>query len=138
MVILLGNLPTKLNIRKRGAQKIWKGAIKVVSERVLDVSDLETKTKEELIALAQSMGIENGASFADHRREDVISRIVRNYPDQQALMGSGILDTMNDGYGFLRQNGLKPGRGDIYVSQSQVRRFGLRIGDTVSGQVRAP
>ena len=110
----------------------------MVSEQFLDVSELERKSREELVVIAKELGMENGAALTNLRREDVLSRIVHSHPDQQALRGSGILDTMGDGYGFLRHNGLKPGHGDIYVSQSQIRRFGLRSGDTVSGQVRAP
>ena len=112
--------------------------IHVVSEQFLDVSELERKSRDELVAIAKELGMENGAALTNLRREDVLSRIVHSHPDQQALRGSGILDTMGDGYGFLRHNGLKPGHGDIYVSQSQIRRFGLRSGDTVAGQVRAP
>ena len=54
------------------------------------------------------------------------------------LKAGGILSIVSDGYGFLRQNGGQPGAGDVYVSQSQIRRFGLRTGDEVFGQVRPP
>ena len=54
------------------------------------------------------------------------------------IMASGILSIVNDGYGFLKQNGDTPSGGDVYVSQSQIRRFGLRTGDEVAGQVRQP
>ena len=110
----------------------------MVSEHVLDVSELDKKSKEELVAIAQQMGMENGSALIGLRKEEVLTMIVQSYPDQQSLRGSGILETMSDGYGFLRQNGLKSGHGDIYVSQSQIRRFGLRSGDTVGGQVRPP
>ena len=112
--------------------------IQVTTKQTLDVSELERKSMEELVAIAQQMGLENGSALTSLRKEDVVIRIVHTFPDQQRLRGSGILEVMNDGYGFLRHNGLKPGPGDIYVSQSQVRRFGLRSGDTVSGQVRSP
>ena len=110
----------------------------MVSEHVLDVSELDKKSKEELMAIAQQMGMENGSALSSLRKEELLTMIVQSYPDQQSLRGSGILETMSDGYGFLRQNGLKAGHGDIYVSQSQIRRFGLRSGDTVGGQVRSP
>ena len=110
----------------------------MVSEHVLDVSALDKKSKEELMAIAQQMGMENGSALSSLRKEELLTMIVQSYPDQQSLRGSGILETMSDGYGFLRQNGLKSGHGDIYVSQSQIRRFGLRSGDTVGGQVRSP
>ena len=112
--------------------------IQVATKPTLDVSELERKSLEELVAIAQQMGLENGSALTSLRKEDVVIRIVHTFPDQQRLRGSGILEVMNDGYGFLRHNGLKPGPGDIYVSQSQIRRFGLRSGDTVSGQVRSP
>lgn len=110
----------------------------MTTEQTLDVSELEQKTKEELLDIARGLGLENGSSLTSLRKEDVVVRIVHTFPDQQNLRGSGILEVMHDGYGFLRQNGLKPGPGDIYVSQSQIRRFGLRSGDTIRGQVRAP
>ena len=112
--------------------------IQVPTKQTLDVSELERKSMEELVAIAQQMGLENGSALTSLRKEDVVIRIVHTFPDQQRLRGSGILEVMNDGYGFLRHDGLKPGPGDIYVSQSQTRRFGLRSGDTVSGQVRSP
>ncbi|MEE9262255.1 MAG: transcription termination factor Rho, partial [Dehalococcoidia bacterium] len=110
----------------------------MTTEQTLDVSELEQKSKDELLVIAQELGLENGSALTSLRKEDVVIRIVHTFPDQQSLRGSGILEVMSDGYGFLRQNGLKPGPGDIYVSQSQIRRFGLRSGDTVSGQVRSP
>ncbi len=110
----------------------------VTTEQTLDVSELEQKSKDELLVIAQELGLENGSALTSLRKEDVVIRIVHTFPDQQSLRGSGILEVMSDGYGFLRQNGLKPGPSDIYVSQSQIRRFGLRSGDTVSGQVRSP
>ncbi|MCZ6865920.1 MAG: transcription termination factor Rho [Chloroflexi bacterium] len=110
----------------------------MTTEQTLDVSELEQKSKDELLVIAQELGLENGSALTSLRKEDVVIRIVHTFPDQQSLRGSGILEVMSDGYGFLRQNGLKPGPSDIYVSQSQIRRFGLRSGDTVSGQVRSP
>jgi transcription termination factor Rho len=110
----------------------------VTTEQFLNVSELDRKSREELVAMAQAMGLENGVSLAGLRREDIMNRIVHYFPDQQALKGTGNLEILGDGYGFLRQNGLRAGPNDIYVSQSQVRRFGLRSGDTVTGQVRAP
>ena len=97
--------------------------IQVPTKQTLDVSELERKSMEELVAIAQQMGLENGSALTSLRKEDVVIRIVHTFPDQQRLRGSGILEVMNDGYGFLRHDGLKPGPGDIYVSQSQTRRF---------------
>jgi transcription termination factor Rho len=101
---------------------------------------LEEKTNEELVSLAQQMGLEDGTSLTTLPRVDLLQRLLEGYAGQQGvLLASGILEIMNDGYGFLRQNGmLKPGQRDVYVSQSQIRRFGLRTGDLVTGQVRPP
>ena len=110
----------------------------MTTERTINITDLESKSKEELLAVAQDMGLEDGALLANLRREDVLHRIFQMYSDQQGLVAGGILEIMSEGYGFLRQNGLRPAAGDVYVSQSQIRRFALRTGDTVAGQVRPP
>ncbi len=104
------------------------------------LAELDQKTTEELVDLARQMGIENGESLSELSREDLLHNLLQNNAESQgALLASGILDIMNDGYGFLRQNGLlRPGQRDVYVSQSQIRRFGLRTGDLVTGQVRPP
>ena len=104
----------------------------------MNVAELDRKTKEELLVVAHDVGVEDGALLANLRREDVLHRILQLYSDQQGLIAGGVLEIMGDGYGFLRQNGLRPAAGDVYVSQSQIRRFALRTGDTVTGQVRPP
>lgn len=110
----------------------------MTTERILDIGDLDKKSKDELIVIAKDMGLENGASLDGLRREDVLQRIFQATSDQHGLIATGLLDIMADGYGFLRQNELRPAAGDVYVSQSQIRRFSLRTGDTVTGQVRPP
>ncbi len=107
-------------------------------ERVINIPELNKKSKEELLILAKDLGIENGTSLAGLRKEELLHLIFQSYADQQGLVSSGILETMSDGYGFLRQNGLRPSAGDVYVSQSQIRRFALRTGDMITGQVRPP
>ena len=104
------------------------------------LAELEEKTKEELVALAQQMGLVDGDSVTALPREELLQRLLHSYAEQQGLLlASGVLEIMSDGYGFLRQNGfLRPGQRDVYVSQSQIRRFGLRTGDLVTGQVRSP
>ena len=104
----------------------------------MNVAELDRKTKEELLVVARDVGVEDGALLANLRREDVLHRIFQLYSDHQGLIAGGVLEIMGEGYGFLRQNGLRPAAGDVYVSQSQIRRFALRTGDTVSGQVRPP
>ena len=110
----------------------------MTTERVMNIAELERKTKEELIVVAHDIGLEDGAPLVNLRREDVLHRIFQIYSDQQGLMAGGVLEVMSEGYGFLRQNGLRPAAGDVYISQSQIRRFALRTGDTVTGQVRPP
>jgi transcription termination factor Rho len=100
--------------------------------------ELERKSKDELIIVAKDLGMEDGAPLTNLRREDVLGRIFQMCSEQRGLMANGVLDVMHEGYGFLRQQGLRPAGGDVYVSQSQIRRFGLRTGDTIAGQVRPP
>jgi len=102
----------------------------------MNISQLENKNKDELIELAKEMGISNYASL---KKQDIIMRLLQAYAEQQGnLFCGGILEIMNDGYGFLRQGTLLPGSTDVYISQSQIRRFGLRTGDMVVGQGRPP
>jgi transcription termination factor Rho len=105
----------------------------------MNVAELSGKSKEELIALIHESGNTDGFVPEQLRKDDLLHRILEGYAEQEGyLLASGILDIMNDGYGFLRQTGRRPGQNDVYVSQSQVRRFGLRTGDMVLGQVRSP
>ncbi len=100
----------------------------------MDISQLETKTKDELVEIAKEMGIPNPASL---KKQDLIMRLLQAYTEQEGnTFCGGILEIMSDGYGFLRNNTLLPSSTDIYVSQSQIRRFGLRDGDMVVGQGR--
>ena len=100
----------------------------------MDISQLENKTREELVEIAGDMGISNYSALKKH---DIIMRLLQAYTEQEGnTFCEGILETMTDGYGFLRNNSLLPSSTDIYVSQSQIRRFGLRNGDMVAGQGR--
>ena len=102
----------------------------------MEISQLENKSKEELIELAKEMGVSN---YANLKKQDIIMRLLQTHAEQQGyIFCSGILDIMGDGYGFLRQNTLLPSPNDVYVSQSQIRRFGLHTGDMVAGQGRTP
>jgi len=102
----------------------------------MNIVELEKKSRNELIELAKEMGI---SSYANLKKQDIIMRLLQEYTKQQGnIFCSGILDIMSDGYGFLRQNTLLPSSTNIYVSQSQIRRFGLRNGDMVAGQSRPP
>ena len=100
----------------------------------MNIDQLETKNKDELVELAKEMGISNSTSL---RKQDIIMRLLQAHTEQQGnIFCSGILEIMSEGYGFLRQGSLLPSMTDIYVSQSQIRRFGLRTGDMVVGQGR--
>ncbi len=100
----------------------------------MNISQLENKSRDELIELAKEMGI---SSHTNLKKQDIIIRLLQAHTEQQGnIFCSGILDIVSDGYGFLRQNQLLPSSTDIYVSQSQIRRFGLRTGDMVAGQGR--
>jgi transcription termination factor Rho len=102
----------------------------------VDFAELETKTLGELRELAKSMEI---SGYSRLKKEDLILRLLRAKAEQQGYsFGGGVLDIVEDGIGFLRADHYLPGSEDVYVSQSQIRRFGLRTGDMVVGQVRPP
>lgn len=102
----------------------------------MNVAELETRSRDELVEMAKQQGIEG---YSGLKKQELIMRLVQAQAEQQGyLFVSGVLDIVNDGYGFLRQDNLLPGPNDIYISNSQIRRFGLRPGDTVSGQGRPP
>ena len=106
------------------------------TQQMLDVTELGAKSKEELLGLANDVGLNDTTALANLHKEDLLSRLFQVASAQQALISSGILEIMEEGYGFLRQISSYRSSGDVYISQSQIRRFGLRTGDTVTGQVR--
>jgi transcription termination factor Rho len=102
----------------------------------MDIADLEAKTLTELRDLARDMDI---SGFSRLKKEDLILRLLRAKAEREGLIfGGGVLDIVDENMGFLRAENYMPGPEDIYVSQSQIRRFGLRNGDMVIGQVRPP
>jgi len=104
----------------------------------MNLTDLKQKTASDLVSLAESMGIEN---MARARRQDIIFSILKNHSKGgEDIFGSGVLEILPDGFGFLRSADASylAGPDDIYVSPSQIRRFNLRTGDTVSGKIRPP
>ena len=102
----------------------------------MSIVDLETKTLSELQDIARGLDITGISRLKKH---DLMLRLMQAEAENQGLLfGGGILDVVADGIGFLRSGDLLPSPDDIYVSQSQIRRFGLRAGDTVIGQVRPP
>ena len=110
----------------------------MTTESAVNIGELGGKSKDELIAIAHELGMEDAALLASRSREEILHRIYQVCSEQQSLAATGVLETMNEGYGFLRQHGVRPAAGDVYVSQSQIRRFALRTGDTITGQVRPP
>ena len=112
----------------------------VGSGRTLELKALKTKSAESLIDVAKENGLDN---IGDFGRQDIIYHILKNFSDQNSenvIIGEGVLEVLEDGFGFLRapETNYFPGSDDIYVSPSQIKRFGLRTGDTIKGQIRAP
>ena len=102
----------------------------------MNISQLENKSRDELMEMAKEMGMSN---YTGLKKQDIIMRLIQADTEQQGyIFCSGVLEIMNEGYGFLRQDTLLPSSANIYISQSQIRRFGLRNGDMVSGQGRPP
>jgi transcription termination factor Rho len=108
--------------------------------KTLELKFLKTKSAEALVEIAKDYGIE---TISDYGRQDIIYHILKNFSDQNpenVIIGEGVLEVLEDGFGFLRapETNYYPGSDDIYVSPSQIKRFALRTGDTVKGQIRAP
>jgi transcription termination factor Rho len=102
----------------------------------LEVSDLLEMSVAELRQVGRDLELE---TTAGDRKDDLVDRILQAQTERAGLdYATGILDIVDEGYGFMRRHGLLPGPDDVYVSSSQVRRYGLRIGDHVAGAVRAP
>ena len=104
----------------------------------MHLAELKAKSPADLLSYAESLQIENASSL---RKQDMMFAILKSLADnEQAIHGSGTLEILPDGFGFLRsaESNYLPGPDDIYISPAQVRRFALRTGDTVEGQIRAP
>jgi transcription termination factor Rho len=102
----------------------------------MNIVELESKSQDELQEMAKDLEI---TGFTRLRKSDLIFRLLQAQSEQQGfIFGKGVLEITEDGIGFLRQERLLMGPDDIYVSQSQIRRFGLRTGDMVTGQTRPP
>ncbi len=104
----------------------------------MNIQELKGKTSEQLIDEAEKLGIENASTL---RRQEILFAILKKHAEKgEEITGGGVLQLLQDGFGFLRamESNYLPGPDDIYVSPSQIRRFGLRTGDTIEGPVRAP
>jgi len=104
----------------------------------MNLQELKAKSPADLLAFAEELEIENASTL---RKQDMMFAILKHLADNdQPIYGGGVLEILQDGFGFLRspESNYLAGPDDIYVSPSQVRRFGLRTGDTVEGQIRSP
>jgi len=102
----------------------------------MNIIELETKTVHELRDIARDLDL---AGYSALKKQELIFRLLRAETERLGnTFSSGVLDIVEDGFGFLRRERFTPSPADVYVSQTQIRRFGLRTGDMVSGQVRPP
>ena len=104
----------------------------------MNLQELKKKSPSELIAEAEKLGIENPSTL---RKQEILFAILKKLAEKnEQITGAGVLEVLQDGFGFLRaiESNYLPGPDDIYVSPSQIRRFGLRTGDSVEGEIRAP
>ncbi|MFL5807038.1 MAG: transcription termination factor Rho, partial [Roseiflexaceae bacterium] len=103
---------------------------------VSNVAELETKTLSDLREMARKLDISGVSGL---KKQDLIFKLLQAQTEEAGhSLNDGILDIVSDGFGFLRGDRMLPGPNDVYVSQSQIRRFGLRTGDRVWGQIRPP
>ena len=104
----------------------------------MNLEELKKKTPAELISKAEKLSIENPSTL---RKQEILFAILKKLAEKnEQITGGGVLEVLQDGFGFLRaiESNYLPGPDDIYVSPSQIRRFGLRTGDSVEGEIRAP
>ena len=103
----------------------------------MNIQELKLKSSEQLITQAEELGIENASTL---RKQEILFATLKKVAEKEEITGAGVLQLLQDGFGFLRamESNYLPGPDDIYVSPSQIRKFGLRTGDTVEGPVRAP
>jgi transcription termination factor Rho len=116
----------------------YENSAEVPQEGRLDLTQLKEMSINELGSIARGIGVENPTGM---RRQDLIFRILQRQTEREGLIfGEGVLEVLPEGFGFLRapEYNYLPGPDDIYVSPSQIRRFNLHTGDTVSGQIRPP
>ena len=104
----------------------------------MNIQELKKHSSEQLITQAEELGIENPNTL---RKQEILFSILKKLAEKgEEITGVGVLETLQDGFGFLRamESNYLPGTDDIYISPNQIRKFGLRTGDTVEGPVRAP
>src|SRR6185437_26110 len=106
--------------------------------REIKLQDLKSQTPAELVTFAEEKGVENASTM---RKQELMFAILKQLAIQETdIIGEGVVEVLSDGFGFLRSPDANylPGPDDIYVSPSQIRRFGLRTGDTIEGHIRSP
>src|SRR5438270_3211682 len=106
--------------------------------REMKLQDLKAQTPAELVSFAEEKGVENASTM---RKQELMFAILKQLAIQETdIIGEGVVEVLSDGFGFLRSPDANylPGPDDIYVSPSQIRRFGLRTGDTIEGHIRSP
>src|SRR6267154_1603830 len=106
--------------------------------REMKLQDLKSKSPTELLAFAEEHAVENASTM---RKQEQMFAILKQLAAKEIdIIGEGVVEVLSDGFGFLRapEANYLPGPDDIYVSPSQIRRFGLRTGDTVEGEIRSP
>ena len=104
----------------------------------MNLRELKRRTPVELISQAEKLSIENPSTLS---KQEILFSILKKLAEKnEQISGEGVLELLPDGFGFLRamESNYLPGPGDIYVSPSQVRKFGLRTGDTIDGEIRSP
>ena len=106
--------------------------------REMKLQDLKSKTPTELLSFAEELEVENASTM---RKQELMFAILKQLANREVdIIGEGVVEVLSDGFGFLRspEANYLPGPDDIYVSPSQIRRFGLRTGDTIDGHIRSP
>ena len=103
----------------------------------MNIQELKLKSSEQLITQAEKLGIENASTL---RKQEILFAILKKVAEKEEITGAGVLQLLQDGFGFLRamESNYLPGPDDIYVSPSQIRKFGLRTGDSIEGEIRSP
>ena len=104
----------------------------------IKLKDLKKKTAAELLRMAEDLDVENAGNM---RRQDLLFAVLKQMADDNVrITGNGVLEVLQDGFGFLRspEANYLAGPDDIYVSPSHIRRFSLRTGDTIEGEIRSP
>src|SRR5208282_5812314 len=116
----------------------WPNFHRIFCMREMKLQELKTKSPAELVSFAEELEVENASTM---RKQELMFGILKQLSARETdIVGEGVVEVLPDGFGFLRspEANYLPGPDDIYVSPSQIRRFGLRTGDTIDGHIRSP